>query len=178
MGRGLKEANAALTVWGVEINPAAAEEAARHLDKVFLIDVEKAEDPFGEARFDCIVIADVLEHLKDPWSLLRKMAGYLAPGGKVICSVPNIGHYKAVKDILRDRWLYREEGLLDIDHLRFFTFSTVKHMCAVSGLSIVRLERNRKASNFMRLLNAVSLGRMEKMLTHQYLLVCERRLAP
>jgi 2-polyprenyl-3-methyl-5-hydroxy-6-metoxy-1,4-benzoquinol methylase len=176
LGKKLKETNSNATIWGVEINEDIAREAENNIDRVFVMDVEKT-DPLFDAPvlFDCIVLADVLEHFKNPWSVLRKFLDYLVPNGKIICSIPNIQHYKVIKDIIRDRWLYRAEGILDIDHLRFFSLSTIKNLFAVSGYKILRIEKNRKAGKLLKALNKLLCNKLDKFLTQQYLIVCERR---
>lgn len=176
LGKSLKDSKPGIKVWGIEINESIAKEAEKNIDRVFVVDIEKAENIFGEdVRFDCIIFADVLEHLRDPWKVLKKFHRHLAPNGRIICSIPNIRHYKIVKDIVRDRWLYRDQGVLDIDHIRFFSLATIKNMLAVSGYEVERLESNQKASGAMRLANTLLFNRLENFLVQQYLAVCRRR---
>lgn len=171
LGKALKERGVE-KVWGVELNPFIA---SPYLDKVIVGDIESIEIPYDDGPFDCVIFADVLEHLKDPWSVLLKIKRYLANGGWVVASIPNIRHYKVIKDILRDRWLYREQGVLDRDHLRFFGLSTIKRLFAVTGYEIVKIDRNAKASNAMRLANWLSLGLLREFLVQQYLILARKR---
>ena len=175
LGRGLKEKNGGLLVWGLEVNELAARGAEKNIDRVIVADIEKPGDLFDEpVSFDCIIFADVLEHLRDPWSVLKKFRRHLSPGGTIICSIPNIRHYKVIKDIFRDRWLYRDEGILDKEHLRFFSLATIKNLFAVSGYKIERIERNKKASPVMRFANRLLCNRLENFITQQYLVVCRK----
>lgn len=174
-GKALKEVFNDLTVWGIEIDSISAKEAERNIDRVFVGDIEKETLFDVHAQFDCIIFADVLEHLKDPWSVLRKFLNYLSPDGKIVCSIPNIQHYKIIKDIIRDRWLYRAEGILDRDHLRFFSLATIKNLFAVSGYKILKIKRNKKASKFLKLLNSLLFNKLDNFLTQQYLILCKRR---
>lgn len=40
-------------------------------------------------RFDNVVLGHVLEHVENPHLLLQKVRSWLAPGGQVLCAVPN-----------------------------------------------------------------------------------------
>lgn len=162
-------------IWGVELNPVVVSFPNPHLDKVIVGDIEGIEIPGEEVLFDCVIFADVLEHLKDPWCVLLKMKRYLATGGWIVASIPNIRHYKIVKDILRDRWLYREQGVLDRDHLRFFSLATIKNLFSVTGYEIVRIERSMKAKWGIKLANYISFGLLNEFLVQQYLILARKR---
>ncbi len=175
LGKALKKKNPSLRVWGIEINKEIAKEAEKNSDRVFVTDVEKADTVFDEpVIFDCIIFADVLEHLRDPWSVLKRFHRYLSRNGRIVCSIPNIRHYKIIKEIVRDRWLYRDEGILDVEHLRFFSLATIKNLFAVSGYDIERIERNKKASGIMKFANKLFSNKLDNFLTQQYLIVCKK----
>ncbi|HEX7313459.1 MAG TPA: class I SAM-dependent methyltransferase [Pyrinomonadaceae bacterium] len=159
-------------VVGVELTPAAAAEAERVLDRVLCGDVESVSLDFPVGYFDCVVCADVLEHLKDPWALLRKIRPLLSEGGCVVASIPNLQHLKPVLKILSDRFEYEDEGLLDSTHLRFFTRSTIKSLFSQTGYRVERVVpvRSRK----MSLLTALSLGALRKFTTFQYLVTARK----
>jgi SAM-dependent methyltransferase len=96
---------------------------------------------FPTGNFDLIIALDVLEHLIDPWSIVRRLHGILNPGGVIIASIPNVGHYSvAVPLVLRGQWNYADEGLLDRTHLRFFTRRTAVDLLTCSGLVIDKIE--------------------------------------
>lgn len=71
-------------------------------------------------RFDVIVLADVLEHLYDPWATLERATTLLRDGGAFVVSLPHVGHADVVASILGERFEYRPSGLLDRTHIRFF----------------------------------------------------------
>ncbi len=132
LGRLLKERGC--FVAGVELVPEAAEEARRHLDQVVTTDVETDHLPFPLGSFDAVIFADVLEHLIDPWRVLREAVGLLAPGGCMIASVPNVQNADVIWRLIRGRWDYRERGILDRGHLRFFTLGGVRDLFEQAGL--------------------------------------------
>ncbi len=109
-------------VTGVEMNPEVAKQAARHLDRVIVGDVEALEI---EGRFDAVVATELFEHLCYPEAFLEKMRRLLRPGGRIVLSVPNVGHYSVVEDLLAGRWDYLPIGLLCYTHFRFFTRATL-----------------------------------------------------
>src|SRR5262245_26792016 len=90
-------------VTGIELVPEAAAEARQRLDAVVTADVE-AGLPFAPASFDAIVFADLLEHLIDPWRVLREAAGLLTADGVVVASVPNVQNLDVLKRLLQGRW--------------------------------------------------------------------------
>lgn len=120
-GDGLKNSRD-LVVHGVEMHAAAAIVARTRLEAVFEIDLEHAADWLPPQRYDVITFLDVLEHLQDPWAVLKRARNWLAPGGVVVISLPNIRYFPVLGDIfLHGRFTYTKVGVLDLTHLRFFT---------------------------------------------------------
>ncbi|MGE5140466.1 MAG: class I SAM-dependent methyltransferase, partial [Rudaea sp.] len=76
--------------------------------------------------FDVIIFADVLEHLRDPWSTLALVRPWLATGGAVLASVPNVAHWSLRLSLLLGRWEYTDGYLMDRTHLRWFTRRTLR----------------------------------------------------
>jgi SAM-dependent methyltransferase len=85
---------------------------------------------------DCLVLGDVLEHMLDPWSVLARLSRWVRAGGLVLACVPNVQHYSVLLNLLRGKWEYQLEGLLDRDHLRFFTLSSIQSMFEQAGLHV------------------------------------------
>lgn len=112
-------------LYGVELHPLAAKAAKGHYQAVLEEDVEEVKLPYPEGFFDCMIFADILEHLKDPWSVIQSYAAHLSPAGSIVCSIPNISHAEALFPLLLGEWNYRDAGILDRTHLRFFTPQTV-----------------------------------------------------
>ena len=122
-------------VWGVEFDEQAANKAAEHLEGIVVGDVESLDlaREFRKGSFDVIVFADVLEHLKDPTTLLRRSKDLLASGGYVVMSIPNIAHAAVRLSLLKGRFDYQPLGLLDDTHLRFFTRRSLNEMIDQAG---------------------------------------------
>jgi methionine biosynthesis protein MetW len=95
----------------------------------------------GERRFDRIILADVLEHLADPAPVLAEVRGLLTDQGRVLVSLPNVSHVDIALSLLADRWQYRDAGLLDRTHLRFFTLGTFTELAGACGFQIDATER-------------------------------------
>lgn len=108
-------------VYGVDIMSEPLILARQKLDQVFQRDIENGLDFLRGEKFDCAIFIDVLEHLKSPWKVLSDLRNYLVEGGVVVASIPNVRHYEVIKSlILRKRFEYQDEGVMDRTHLRFF----------------------------------------------------------
>jgi glycosyltransferase involved in cell wall biosynthesis/ubiquinone/menaquinone biosynthesis C-methylase UbiE len=90
--------------------------------------------------YDVIVAADVLEHVREPEPLLASLAARLAPGGSIITCVPNFGHWYPRLRVALGRFDYDRRGILDRDHLRFFTRKSLERMIVQAGYSVRRKE--------------------------------------
>lgn len=124
--------------------------ANEHIKKVyretFYLDLENPDwvTHLNGKNYDFIVLADVLEHLSEPDAMLKSVAQLLNPRGKVLLSVPNVSHIGVVSSLLNGRFEYKEEGLLDKTHIKFFTRSSLQHMLERNGYEISYLYPLRK----------------------------------
>jgi methionine biosynthesis protein MetW len=125
-------------VIGIERDPEYAREAARRLDRVIEGDVETLDlAAHAGGPFDCLIAADVLEHLRDPWTVLRAAAGLLAPGATAVVSLPNVRYWETLVTLLvRGTWPRRDQGIFDRDHLRWFTLSDARELLEQAGLQV------------------------------------------
>ncbi|MCL5024015.1 MAG: class I SAM-dependent methyltransferase [Nitrospirae bacterium] len=169
LGRHLKERGVA-EVCGIELAHAAASEAMQVLDRVVEGDVERIEFPFLPEHFDCIVCADVLEHLLDPWTLTQKLSALLKPGGCIVASIPNVGFHRVVRGLIRGKWRYSDSGVLDKGHLRFFTWQGMQALFQESGFTVERVHRKIDSGLNMKLLNLLLCNRIREALVIQYVI--------
>jgi SAM-dependent methyltransferase len=122
---------------GIDKDPVAAELAAQRIDEVAAVDVEQDPLPFDLNRpIDCIIYGDVLEHLRDPWSLLRRHIAALSDDGTILICVPNLEHWSFADRLLRGTWDYEPSGLLDDTHLRWFSLETMRKGLLSLGLTL------------------------------------------
>lgn len=130
------------TVVGVELDPEAAVRAREHCESVHVADLDLVDLTalLGEERFDVVVAADVIEHLRDPGRLLREIAPLLAPGGVLVTTVPNIAHGSARLALLTGRFEYADLGIMDRTHLRFFTRATLTELLRISGFAVAGID--------------------------------------
>jgi O-antigen biosynthesis protein len=124
-------------VTGIECDGRAAAAAVNRIDRVLTGRLEDVVPTLPERAFDCVICADVLEHLADPWTMTSWLAGRLRPGGCFVCSLPNVRHLGLLVDlVVRGRWAYGDSGVLDRTHLRFFTRDSARSLLEAAGLEV------------------------------------------
>lgn len=127
-------------VTGVELNPVVAGAAARRLHRVVSGDFQEvAAELAADDPFDALVATELFEHLTDQEGFLNLARRLLRPGGRLVLSVPNVGHYSVVEDLLAGRWDYLPIGLLCYTHFRFFTRRTLEDWLTRCGFPRFRL---------------------------------------
>jgi len=173
LGRTLKAVRS-LEIVGVELNPAMAEEASTYLDQVFTADVETFALPYPPEAFDCIIMADILEHLVDPWQTLARYVPFLSPDGVLVLSLPNVQHYRVIGHLILGEWEYQESGILDSGHLRFFTLKSLRTLLKSANLEPFRIERIYRARPIARLINRLCFNRLEMFLAQQYVALARK----
>ena len=128
--------------------------------------VEQALADYGP--FDTILALDILEHLKDPWTTVELLHQALRPGGCLIVSLPNANNMQVVGPlVLRGRFDYRESGVLDRTHLRWFTRNSALALASGSGLRVEAVEASVHGRR-NRYLNRATFGVLERFLAVQY----------
>lgn len=126
-------------VFGIEPDPGMAREAAKRLDRVFPTTAEEALPQLAEPA-DCVIFADVLEHLEDPAAVLRVTRRHLAPDGRVIVSLPNSAWAPILRDLAAGRWDPTLAGVQARDHLVAFTPPSFADLARECGFRVDRLE--------------------------------------
>ncbi len=181
LGKQIKIKNKAEVV-GIEIDVKMAEIAQNILDKVIIGDIEniKLEKHIVSEYFDCIIFADLLEHLKNPWIIVKKLNLFLKKEGVIIMSIPNIRHYTTIIDLLiRGYWPYRERGIHDKTHLRFFTLRNIRDMIENAELKITKINRNyriiERPHKYNKFAAFFALPFFREFLTFQYIVIAKKK---
>ena len=174
-GELLKNKNPGLEVTGIEIHPEAARQASKVLDRVITGNIEELMDiDISDGYFDCIIYADVLEHLRNPWSVINAYRRFLRTGGYIVCSIPNVRFYKVIINLIKGIWEYAEDGIMDRSHLRFFTLKSIRELIELNGFKIQTIERKITKRKTPRRLNRLFLNYLKDFLTVQYFIVASK----
>jgi 2-polyprenyl-3-methyl-5-hydroxy-6-metoxy-1,4-benzoquinol methylase len=138
LARAVKERNPQVHYRGIEIDPIAAEIAEGHCDHASAGDIEAYSDAEWAALADrdCWVFGDVLEHLRDPWAVLRRIRQVLPAHGSVVVCVPNVQHWSVQAKLASGDFRYTDGGLHDRTHLRWFTRTTLLEMFEQAGFAV------------------------------------------
>jgi len=126
---------------GIEIMPEDAEIAKQHCSQVWVGNIEEFDSATWDqmTNFDLWVFGDVLEHLYDPWQILKKVRSVLPNHGSIACCIPNVQHWSIQARLSIGDWRYADKGLLDRTHVRFFTRQTILEMLTDAGFEITDL---------------------------------------
>ncbi len=124
------------TVTGVDLS--AHEGVEDRVDTFVAADLDRGLPAELEGEFDVVLAADVLEHVRRPDLLLSQLHGVLAPGGSLVVSVPNFGHWYPRLRVALGRFDYDRRGILDADHVRFFTRRSFERLVRAEGFTVAR----------------------------------------
>lgn len=171
LGSELKRLSPERKVIGIEINKIAAAEARLLLDEVIEQDIDNLKLPFNNDAFDCIIFADILEHLLDPEKVLKKFKPYLKQNGIIILSVPNMRHYTVILQLISRGWEYKDYGHFDRTHLRFFSLKSIKELITNSGYKIQKIEPRIVASKKVKFINFFCFNKLTDFLAMQYICI-------
>ncbi|MCP4576436.1 MAG: class I SAM-dependent methyltransferase [Deltaproteobacteria bacterium] len=137
-GKKLRRLYPDIFLTGVELNPLMARTANLVYDEIINLPIEEA---LFSTQFDLINCGDVLEHLTDPWQMLKRFHGLLRDNGNLVLSIPNVGHWSVAKALLKGTFQYIPLGLLCIGHLRWFTESSIRESLINAGFEIAVFEK-------------------------------------
>jgi len=145
-------------VWGVDADRFALA-AIPHgaYEEVAQVDLNALKKwPYWPLRFDAVIVADVLEHVVEPERVLGILAGALAPGGRIVVSLPNVANFTTRFGLLLGRFEYTELGILDRTHLHLYTYASSSRLLRAAGLEVVSAYAG--SDRFGRLLNGSRVG--------------------
>jgi len=130
-------------VWGIELNRAAGEIAAQKIDRVLIgkfEDFNLEQEGIRKGTLDAVLLADVLEHIYNPWDVMVQLRPYMSPTGQLVLSIPNVRNLLLLDDLSKGNWTYASQGLLDITHIRFFTQKEVLKFCQETGYRVLSVK--------------------------------------
>lgn len=138
LARELKKIRPACHYIGIDIDTAYVTAAKAYCDETAAIDIEECDEQFFESHADrdCWIFGDVLEHMRDPWSVLRKIRRVIPENGCIVACIPNAQHWSLQARLSIGDLRYEDSGLLDRTHLRWFTAHTIHQMFADSGFRV------------------------------------------
>lgn len=161
---------------GLEGNPDVRDTLSRNADEAYTLDLNKDDMP-DIGMPDLILFLDVLEHLPDPVAVLERLTRKLAPGGMVIVSVPNVAHFSiSIPLMFRGEFTYKDAGILDRTHMRFFVQESAVELLEDAGLHVDGGLWSGIDGRKTRLLDRITLGTQRAKLAKQ--LVLRGRQAP
>jgi len=135
-------------VTGVEFDSASVEKARPFCEQIVQADLNDQDWPaaLGEVEpFEVVLAADVLEHLNNPWLNLKQLRSFVGKEGCLVLSLPHAGHAALAASFLNSNVQYRDWGLLDRTHLRFFGLRNIEELVAQAGFKIVEASYVRRA---------------------------------
>jgi 2-polyprenyl-3-methyl-5-hydroxy-6-metoxy-1,4-benzoquinol methylase len=150
--------------WGIEMNEAAAQLASLKLDRVLVgkfedFDLEK--EGMAKGTLDAVLLADVLEHMYNPWEVMVKLRPFMSPTGQLLLSIPNMRNLLLMDELSKGNFTYASAGLLDITHIRFFTLKEILKFCTQTGYRVLAMR------------NAIDLRLAEFFKQHQAMAVSD-----
>ena len=128
-----------------------------------------------EGPFNAILCLDILEHLVDPWRLVRQLHAGLASGGVIVASIPNVRNFRvSFPLVFMNRWTLRDSGILDRTHLRFFVRSTAIELMTHSGLELDMIAASPDTRRAVTLFRMLTFGLFNTFTDRQYIIRVRR----
>lgn len=127
-------------VTGLELDPEAIKKVKPYCVQVMQADLNSSEWPHlldEIEKFDVVLAADVLEHLYDPWKSLQRMVPLMNENGCIVISLPHVGHAAVMSCLMHGDFEYRDWGLLDRTHIRFFGLKNIEALFLQADLKII-----------------------------------------
>lgn len=126
-------------VWdGITISQDEAEIARHYYRKVILHNLENGL-PLDrlDDDYDVCICSHVIEHIVWPDRLLQDMKLLLTKSnGQLIMAVPNALFHEVRMKFLRGKFEYKSSGILDLNHVRWYTFKSAQALLIKNGFQI------------------------------------------
>lgn len=184
LGRQVIEEKKPAVYEGIELLPDVAKEAEKYLSKVYVGQAEYWLPKLPESKYDWVIFADSLEHTIDPWNVLKEARRVLKPKGKLLISIPNVRNLGVITDLLvKGKWQYRDFGIMDQGHLRFFTKKSLINMVETEGFKVNKIYSNplnrwkKLPGRFISRMISLAIGKpgaYEEFITVQWIMGAEK----
>jgi 2-polyprenyl-3-methyl-5-hydroxy-6-metoxy-1,4-benzoquinol methylase len=152
---------------GIEICEGAAENAKSKINEVLLGNVETLELPWDPETFDALILSEVLEHLVDPWTTLRKLRPLLKSGSLVFASSPNISYYRVISMLAGGKWTLTDFGPMDRTHLRWFTPDAYRNLFESCNYQVDGLREHQPLGKKAHVIDLLTFGRFKYLFIEQ-----------
>jgi 2-polyprenyl-3-methyl-5-hydroxy-6-metoxy-1,4-benzoquinol methylase len=139
MAGAVRRLNPRAVYTGIELDADYAEAARAHCTNVIVDNIERMSDAVFDSLFpsDCWIFGDVLEHLYDPWAVLRRIRERLTAESSIVACIPNAQHWSVQARLNYGGFRYEDRGLMDRTHIRWFTRITIDELFGACGFTIV-----------------------------------------
>lgn len=172
-----KQHGYARKIYGIElVELQSSSQKSKEFENFIIGDIQSMELDFEENKFDVILCADVLEHLVDPYSVVKKLSKYLKEDGIFISAIPNIRHWRVLYDIVfNGDFRYVKEGILDKTHLRFFGRKNIIELFEENNFTVLQTIGNIEiVKSKSKILNLLTIGLFVNFLSIQYFVIAKK----
>lgn len=155
-GLDYRNRNHDVVIHGIEEREMIGKMAQSHYDYVQIPDsYDQIDFTQLSSDYDSIVLHNVLEKIVDPWTFIDQISQILKPGGVLVCSVPNVCHGEVMMQMLQGQWTYAQSGVLEAQHVRFFTPYSVDQLFAGKPFQLqlktyTQLEQDERTNLFLQ----------------------------
>lgn len=169
----LKKQLNAQTCGVIDISEDAIANAAPETDFALCGNIENTdllEQAFeAHGPFDLILCLDVLEHLVDPWRVVAQLHKLMPMDGVLVSSIPNVQNYRAIYRTITGTWNYRDSGLFDRTHLRYFGRASMLQLLTGTGLTAEAVFSSYGGKPTPKKLDKWTFGVLSQVLALQYI---------
>jgi len=159
---------------GIELDRRAAEEARKTLNEVQVGNVEEMDFNWAPSSFDGLILSEVLEHLIDPWTVMKRLAPLVRPGGLVLASSPNVSHYSIIAEQMKGHWNLTDQGVMDRTHMRWFTPATFRALFEDAGFEVESIKPLVPFGSKARLISRLSANKLDHLFMRQIVVIGRR----
>ncbi len=174
-----KELGLAKEVVGVDVVTVSDSNQTNPLIDRFIIgNLDTINLDYPENYFDVVMGGDVLEHLIDPWAVVKNLKKHIKPGGLFITAIPNIKELKTLYTIIfKGDFRYAKSGILDRTHLRFFCKKNMIELFSDNGFVVEKIFSNIDTFDIKserRLFNELTFHLFDQFMAKRYFIVARK----